>query len=242
VKIGFVTDLHFRNAVAGTSRLARRECRRAGALLDRCLGDLAAERVDLLICAGDCVDDANLPGALEDVADLAERFATSGLRCIVVPGNHDPAPDVFYAIVPKPPRSVRVGDCEVVTAFDDAYLPGQERCLRSSEAMQIMAQKLASPAPGVALTLLVQHFVVFPEHVGSGYNHTYVNDAEIRSIIEQSPRRVAVLSGHQHGGYDLAEHNGVSYFTGRALCEAPFPYYVLHTEGASLRVEMRSLT
>lgn len=241
MKIGFVTDIHFRSAVAGTSRQVRRESRRAGELLDRCLGDLAHEKVDLVICGGDCVDDANLPGALEDVADLAERFATSGLRFIVVPGNHDPDPRLFYTLVPRPPRLMRIGDCEIMTFFDDAYAPGVERSERSADAMQAMAQTLGTPAPELALTLLVQHFVVFPEHVGTGYNHTYINDAEIRAIVEQSPRRVAVLSGHQHGGYELTEHNGVSYFTGRALCEAPFPYYVLHTDGPTLRVESRSL-
>jgi DNA repair exonuclease SbcCD nuclease subunit len=241
MKIGFLTDLHYRNAAEGTSRLIRRECRKAGLLLDHALDDFAQERVDLVICAGDCVDDATLPGALEDVADLAQRFARSGLRTIVVPGNHDPAPAVFYSLVPQPPRVMQLGDAQIVTFFDDAYAPGTERCERSAEAMAALEQALSAPGDEAMLTLLVQHFIVFPEHVGTGYDHTYVNHGAIRSLAERSARKVVMLSGHQHRGYELTEHNGVTYFTGKALCEAPYPYYVLHTEGTLVRVEERNL-
>jgi DNA repair exonuclease SbcCD nuclease subunit len=244
MKIGFLTDLHYRNAAEGTSRNVRRECRKAGLLLDRALADLKSEGVDLVICAGDCVDDANVHGALEDVADLTQRFARSGLRTIMIPGNHDPSPDVFYSLAPKPPRVMRLGDTEIVTFFDDAYTPGTERCERSAEAMAALEQALASPpedVADVALTILIQHFVVFPEHTGTGYDHTYVNHAQIRSLAERSRRKVVMLSGHQHRGYELAEHNGVTYFTGKALCEAPFSYYLFHAAGGSLHVEERHL-
>lgn len=241
MKLGFITDLHFRQAVAGTSRIGRRECRRVGELLDRSLEELAREAVDVVVCAGDCVDDAAQPGALEDVATLADRFAASGLRCVVLPGNHDPAPDVFYGIVPRPPRVLRLADCELITFGDDLCLPGVERCVRSPEALALMEGLLGAQPPDVALTFLIQHFVVYPEHVGPGYDHTYANHAQIRAILERSPRRLVVLSGHQHRGYQLEIHKNVAYFTGRALCERPFPYYVLHAEGGRVRVEERWL-
>ena len=240
MKLGFITDLHFRDAVPGTSKNPRREGRLVGQVLDRVLDDLAREGVDALVCAGDCVDDADQPGALEDVAALAERFAASGLRCLVLPGNHDPAPDVFYGIVPRPPRVLRLGDCELISFGDDACTPESVRCTRSPESVSVMEELLSANPPGVQLTFLLQHFVVFPEHVGDGYNHTYANDAALRAIMERSPRRLVVVSGHQHRGHALAEHRGVTYFTGRALCERPFPYYLLHTDGPHVRIEERA--
>jgi hypothetical protein len=227
MKIGFITDLHYRHAVPGTSPIAKRECRRVGELLDRCLAALAAAGVDLLICAGDCVDDPEHPLAIEDLASLRDRFAASGLPAIVIPGNHDPAPEVFYRILPQPPRRWRIGPCEIVTFFDDVCEPGSEQSRRSAELLRFMRDALSDCPADVALTVLVQHYVIYPEYSGAGYPHNYANDAEIRAILEGSPRSLLALSGHCHAGHPLTRHNGVAYFTGRALCERPYPYYVI---------------
>jgi hypothetical protein len=47
---------------------------------------------------------------------------------------------------------------------------------------------------------------------------------------------VFCVSGHYHTGNPLAEHNGVTYFTGKALCEEPFPFYVIEIDGEKVRV------
>ena len=99
-RIGLVTDLHYRDVVPGTAKNPRRESRRAGELLRRSLEELARRRVDALIVAGDCVDDETQPGVLEDVAALGEMLLDSGLRVLLVPGNHDPAPETFYNALP----------------------------------------------------------------------------------------------------------------------------------------------
>ena len=90
MRIGLLTDLHYRCAVAGTSRIARRECRRVGEILERALEGLVAAGAGLLVCAGDCVDDETAPGVPEDLADLRARFLATGLPLVIVPGNHDP--------------------------------------------------------------------------------------------------------------------------------------------------------
>jgi hypothetical protein len=104
-----LTDIHYREAVPGTSPIAKRECRRMGEVLDRCLEYLTAARVELVICAGDCVDDPSHPAVPEDLASLRDRFTATGLPFIMLPGNHDPAPEVFYQTVPRPPRVWRPG-------------------------------------------------------------------------------------------------------------------------------------
>ena len=107
MRIGLLTDLHYRCAVAGTSRIARRECRRVGEILERALEGLVAAGAELLVCAGDCVDDETAPGVPEDLADLRARFLATGLPLVIVPGNHDPPAEDFYAILPRPPRRQR---------------------------------------------------------------------------------------------------------------------------------------
>lgn len=237
MKLGFLTDIHFRDAVPGTSSIAARECRRMDEILPRCLDALVAAQVDLVVCAGDCVDEPAAPGVEADLATLGRHFAASGLPAILVPGNHDPAPERFYEVLPRPPRRCRYGDCEVITFFDDVWEAWCERARRSMASLELMRTLLGPPEPEVALSVTIQHYVVFPEHTGTGYRHTYENDGEIREILEHSPRRLVVLSGHRHAGHPLTVHRGVTYFTGRALCEHPYPYYILHTEGAALRVE-----
>jgi hypothetical protein len=126
-----------------------------------------------------------------------------------------------------------------VLAFgEDVSTEGTEQALRGEVAMAEMADALREPGP---VTLVVQHYVVFPDHEGTGYNHTYQNAAQIRALMERSPRRVVSLSGHYHRGHALTEHNGVRYFTGRALCEAPYPYYLIQVEGQDVRVEEGTL-
>jgi 3',5'-cyclic AMP phosphodiesterase CpdA len=240
-RIGLISDLHYRNVVPGTAKNLKRESRRAGELLERCLEELARLRVDALVCAGDCVDDETQPGVLEDVAALGEMLVGAGLRVIVVPGNHDPAPETFYAALPsvlRPPRRQRVGECELLVFGEDVSPDGSEQALRSAAAIREMESALSEPGP---VTLVVQHYVVFPDHVGPGYNHTYRNAAELRGVMERSPRKVVSLSGHYHRGYPLAEHNGVQYLTARALCEAPYPYYVVDVEGDAVQVTEGSL-
>ena len=236
-RVGLITDLHYREVVPGTAKNPKRESRKVGELLRRALEELSRRSVDALVVAGDCVDDETQPGVLEDVAALGDVLLASGLHVILVPGNHDPAPETFYAALPgtlRPPRRQRVGECEVLTYGEDTSTAGTERALRVPAAMAEMAEALRAPGP---VTLVVQHYVVFPDHEGPGYNHTYQNASEIRALMEGSPRRVVSLSGHYHRGYPLTVHNGVRYFTGRALCEAPYPYYVIHVEDDAARVE-----
>lgn len=240
-RIGLMSDLHYRNVVPGTPSNLKRESRKAGELLRSCLEEMVRLEVDVLVCAGDCVDDEVQTGALEDLAELGEMLVSSGRRTIVVPGNHDPAPDAFYAALPdvlRPPRQQRIGECDFLVFGDDVDVPAKQRAHRTERALREMEQWLERPGP---VTFTVQHYVVFPDHVGPGYNHTYENAAEIRAVMERSPRKVVSLSGHFHRGHSLAEHNGVRYLTARALCEAPYPYYVVEVGGDEVRIEERSL-
>src|SRR6266542_3709897 len=204
MRFGLISDLHFREAVAGEATNPRREGRRVGELLRRCLSELKEAGAELVVCAGDCVDDERLPGALEDLATVGKLLAEGGLPFIAVPGNHDPAPSAFFEVVPRPARWQRVGGCDFFVCFDDVQVPGSDQSRRSEEVMGEMRRRLSEPGP---LTVVVQHYVVYPDHEGPGYNHTYQNAAEMRAMMEGSPRKVLSVSGHYHRGHALYEHN-----------------------------------
>lgn len=239
-RLGLITDLHFREAVAGDSKNPKREGRRIGELLPRCLEELRNAGVELLLCAGDCVDDETLPGVMEDLAALRAMLERSGVPFVVVPGNHDPRAEDFYRVFRRPERWYRVGGCDVVVFGDDEPVPGKEQARRPEGVLGEVEQRLREPGP---LTFALQHYVVFPDHEGPGYNHTYENAAEVRGQLERSPRKIVSLSGHYHRGHALHEHNGVRYLTARSLCERPYPFCVIDgdAESGEVRIEERTL-
>jgi 3',5'-cyclic AMP phosphodiesterase CpdA len=241
MRIGLVTDLHYRGAVPGTSAIARRECRRMGEVLGAALAGLRAAGADLVICAGDCVDDELDPRVPEDLDAVRRLFDASGLPYVAVPGNHDPVPEVFYRHLPRPPRRACFGDCELLTFGDDPFDHHTQLATRGGEDLAWLRQTLTTPAPDVALSVVVQHYTLFPEHTGPGYRHTYANDAAIREVLEGASRPVLSVSGHNHRGSPVSDHGGVRYLTARAICERPFPYAVLHTDGSRVRVEERAV-
>ena len=174
-----------------------------------------------------------------DLVSLREMLTGSGLPFVIISGNHDPAPEAFYRVLPRPPRVLHSGNCEIITFGDDAF-DYELRCAsRQPELLAEMHQLLSSTPSGVELTILLQHYVLYPEqdHHDSDYRYNYLNDAEIRAIMEASPRRLLSLSGHLHRGHPLVTHNGVTYFIGAALCEHPFPYYLLDTDTDEITVQ-----
>ena len=230
MKIGFVTDLHFRAAVPGTSGNPKRECRRAGELLRRALAAFQEARVDLVVCGGDNIDAPHDdPRIMDDVATLASIFAESGLPTMVVHGNHDPEPESFFRVFPEPPLVSRWEDCEWITFA--AGIGDQADRLR---------ELVRDNPPGVPHTFLFQHYVLHPPH-DSENAQVQTQKAALRTILEQSPRRLFALSGHRHNGYPRSCLNGVTYFTGRALCEHPYTYYLLRTDSEAVVIQEHTL-
>ena len=240
MKIGFVTDLHYREAVPSDSPHPQRELRRVGTLLRRCLQHFRSVGVELVLVAGDNVDaPLDDPRLDADLVSLREMLTGSGLPFVIIPGNHDPAPEDFYRVLPRPPRVLRSGNCEIITFGDDAFDDEAHYACRRPAVLDEMRQLLSSTPAGVELTILLQHYVLYPEqeHHGKEYRYNYLNDGEIRAIMEASPRRLLALSGHLHRGHPLVTHNGVTYFIGAALCEHPFRYYLLHTDADEITVQ-----
>ena len=241
MRIGFVTDVHFREAITGEPH-PKREFWRMRATLEQCFQAYLDAGAELVICAGDDIDaPEGHPQTEADLVAFRDLFTASGLPHIIIPGNHDPELETFYRVIPRPPRVLRLGDCEFITFYDDVVPPGQVRAVRPEHVLAELRDLLSHNPPGISHTFLIQHYVIYPEYSGKGYPHTYQNDHAIREIIEQSPRRILSLSGHRHYGYPLIRHNGVTSFTGCALCERPYIYYILHAEPQTVTVQELSV-
>ena len=226
MRLGYITDLHYRGAVPGTSAIAKRRCRQALGLLERALDRFCQVGVDGLVCTGDLVDDPDHPAALEDLESLGRAMASLGVPLWILPGNHDPAPDAFFQVLPMPQPRDRLRGWEVLSFHRDAPTHGQVQAVRSPQSLAQMAAWLAAPVDGLEGTLCLQHYFLWPER-NQGYPHNYGNDAAIREIMEAAPRRIVSVSGHYHPGVWATRHHGVTYLAGSALCEAPHRHYVL---------------
>lgn len=240
MKIGFVTDLHYREAVPGDAPNPKRESRRVGTLLLRCLQHLQDAGAELVLVAGDNVDSPlDDPRLNADLVSLRDMLSASGIPFVIIPGNHDPDPEAFYRVLPMPPRAFRLGDCEIITFCDDMFDRQMKCASRQTGVLNEMRGLLSSVPSSIRHTILLQHYVLHPEqeHHGSDYRYNYLNDGEIRTILEASPRKILSLSGHLHRGHPLVTHNGVSYLVGRALCEHPFPYHMLHTRAEKIDIQ-----
>lgn len=243
MRIGYLTDIHLRDAVPGTSSIASRRCREMVDLLPECLGRLCACGVDLVLCTGDVVDDPADPRALDDLSLARELFDRCGVPYLVIPGNHDPIPEVFYQAFTRPERRQQLGDHELIVFADDVCVEGEEASARSTAELHILDQMLSSSAPA-GVTLITQHYLVYPER-NEGYPHNYRNDAAIRQVMARPVamgRTILSLSGHYHPGVAPVEWEGVWYLVGRAFCEAPHPYAIITLEENTFKVEERTLT
>ena len=92
MKIAVITDLHYAKEknLACPDRMGER----AKELLSAAVKRLNEEtKPDILLVGGDLVNDSN---DTELLKELAEIFQTVHCPQIIIPGNHDPEPALFY--------------------------------------------------------------------------------------------------------------------------------------------------
>lgn len=239
-KIGYLTDIHLRKEVHGTSAITTRHCRKMAELLPLCLAGMCRESVDMIVCTGDVVDCPSQPEVIQDLKFCKKLFDDCCVPYTVLPGNHDPLPDDFYRIFPKPDKKVMLNNCELITFYEDACFNGEPASRRSKRSLHEMKEFLIQTECSAEATVLLQHYVVYPEH-NETYPHNYQNDGEIRNIMERSNRLLFSISGHYHPGIPMTQKNGVSYFAGRAFCEEPYAFYIISFSRNETFIEEREI-
>ena len=174
---------------------------------------------DLVIISGDLINDPHGADAPELLRELAGIIGLLTVPVIVVPGNHDPAPEDFYRDLPRP---VEFTDCKGIRfiPFCDIETEGYN-AVRSDGEQTRMRQLSTFDGPVV----LIQHTPLFlPGTAPSPYH--YDNAEEIFAALP-SERKIITLSGHYHAGFVPVTRGNVTAICAPALCETPFRFAVL---------------
>ncbi|MBN1518259.1 metallophosphoesterase [Candidatus Sumerlaeota bacterium] len=227
LKLALFTDIHY----IIDSNSGKRKAHMGRILLRKAILRINLEiQPDLTIVLGDLIDDDASPQAEAQLTELARDLGKLDSGLIVLPGNHDPAPDVFYRILPQLPDPwLDIKDCRIIP-FLDAEAP-EWNAVRSADDLRRM--RLARKGfDGTIIAL--QHVPLSPPELElCRFNLT--NAADVIEIMRGNNIQL-VLGGHEHDGFDH-EQDGIRYFCAGALCEAPFRYYEIEIDAG--RTEIR---
>jgi hypothetical protein len=210
-------------------------------LLPRAINRIVRESPDVIVCTGDLLDVPAGPGVVQDLKFCKEVFDDCGFPYLILPGNHDPLPHDFYQVFPKPLRNVKINTSELISFHQDACFDGEQASTRGEQSLREMEELLGRSNGCREVTVLIQHYVIYPDLNNAGYPYNYQNAGAIRAILEQSNRQILSISGHYHPGIPLQQKNCVSYFIGRALCEAPYTCYMIDAARNGFLIEELAL-
>jgi len=232
VRFGIVTDCHYADADTAGTRYYRHSLDKLG----ECVEAMNKHQVDFLVELGDFKDQDSPPAEQKTLSYLR---AVEGVFCNFngpayhVLGNHDQdslSKAQFLTNIKNaginPGRSYYSFDSNGVhfvvldanyksdeTDYDHGNFDWTDANIPLAELQWLRRDLAASNGPVI---VLVHQFLD-----GAG-SHYVKNAAEVRQILEQSGKVLAVFQGHRHdGGYSLIE--GIHYYTLKAVVEGPGP-------------------
>lgn len=230
--IAVATDLHFSSGCP----LPVRKGEYADIFLRRMIHRLNnIIKPDVLLVLGDCLDAPQAADARERLQTLKKVLATATCPVIVIPGNHDPEPDIFYEVIERPAPVMDIGPVRFVS-FCDPEEPGYN-ARRLPEDLHRMRTARADGHNGPVVFL--QHVPVFPPGL-IRCPYGYTNTDEIVEIMEEQAITLAI-SGHHHRGTELVHHRGSTYMAVKALCEEPFNFTVITLDDEDVWAEPHTL-
>ncbi len=231
MRFAILADIHYSSGAA----IGKRRGDLADILLLRAVHRLNRYlRPDAVVLLGDLVNDGKGPRAEGELRSLRRHLDRLDAPVIVLPGNHDPAPDDFYRTMPRPDFAADCGGIRFLS-FLDAERPGYNAERSAADLARLKAEANRAPGPLVCL----QHVPLLPPD-GHDCPYHYTNaDAAIAACREAGV--TLVVSGHYHRGVPLLERDGIRYLAAPALCEAPFRFLMVEIEGDAVRVEEHTL-
>jgi histidinol phosphatase-like PHP family hydrolase len=237
MRIAIISDLHFSRNPSGPN--AGRVGKFADIFLLRAVHRLKRFlRPDIVFIGGDLLDDPAAPDAAALLLELKNILSILDMPVITIPGNHDPAPEAFYRIMPRPPDYLDVCGCRFITFPDDPQTAGWNALREPAELARMKRLAVSFTGPLVSL----QHVPLFPAGTcDCPYN--YDNSSEIIGALLDS-RVTLAISGHYHRGFQISSHEGLSSIIAPALCESPFRFLTLDLDnnGKVVRTETHSLS
>lgn len=214
MKIAVISDLHFsEKAIPNSNR--RGEI--AAEILEAALKQINTEdQPDILLIGGDLVNSPQDVHLLDKVAAL---LPLAQCPVAIIPGNHDPEPEIFYQHLPRPQDHYDIKGIRIIPFPDDQQIPIECNAVRSAEDMKKMCT-LADGRPAVIL----QHVPIFrfvQDHIACPYN--YHNAEEIIKAAETHNITLSI-SGHYHLGILPFYSSKLPTVAAPSLCEFPFRY------------------
>jgi 3',5'-cyclic AMP phosphodiesterase CpdA len=230
VRFGFLTDLHYADIPPVGFRIYRDSDDKVAHCIEIC----NAQRVDFVIVGGDLKDQgADVASTLSYIQSIETEIRKINGPTYHVLGNHDadnisknqflmnitntgisPASKyysfdvkgVHFVVLDANYRSDGIDyDCGNYD-WTDANIP--------QEQLDWMTSDLASTSGPV---------IVFVHQLLDGTGEHYVkNAAEVRTVLENSDKVIAVFQGHYHTG-SYNQINGIHYYTLKAMVEGAYP-------------------
>lgn len=141
---------------------------------------------------------------------------------VVIPGNHDHRAAFVDVFSTTSPDTV-LGGWRFI-GFDDA-LDGRRTPVRLNGEQRRFDAALGGEDDRIP-QIHLQHYILRPR-LYRRTAYSYQVDAALAPRVDLNPRVRAVLSGHYHPGAYARSANDVSYSTGPAFCETPYPFRIM---------------
>ena len=217
VRIAVISDLHRQSYDLGGA--AQHQGYFADVFLLRAVHRLNRFiRPDITLVLGDLLNEPDTRRTEHLLAGQQQILALLDSPCIVLPGNHDPAPEVFYRIMPRPPEWIDVKGVRFLP-FIDQQTAGFNAQRSTPDILRLAAARRDFDGPIVS----IQHVPLFPPGL-SDCPYNYTNAPEIISAMRAYGINFAI-SGHYHEGMEVTD-SGITFIAAPALCVPPFQFVV----------------
>ena len=222
MRLAVLSDIHFMSAPPATPFARRGEygdtfLLRAVHRFNRFI------KPDAVLVAGDLINDPNDPDAGKLLTELKKTLDLLTVPYRVIPGNHDPAPEVFYNIFAGHQKPLDVGQFRILP-FADPETPINNACRRPEDLDRMRQARENWPGELIAL----QHVPVGPAD-----NHPCEYNFDNADAVLEAMKKYRFnlcISGHEHAGLPVREWNGITLVTAPGLCESPFSYLILDVD------------
>ncbi|HQE77401.1 MAG TPA: metallophosphoesterase [Candidatus Hydrogenedentes bacterium] len=231
-RVAVLSDIHYDRAPCDDGAQG---CLKGRALLTEAVHYLnACIAPDLVLVLGDLVEAGDTEAGLECLRELRPALDLLAAPVLAVPGNHDPAPEVFYSVFDAPPAWLDAGGVRFVP-FVDPEAP-EFNAHRPVASLDRFAEARAG-FEGALVS--VQHVPLFaPGACDCPYNYT--NAEEILRVMNACGAGYAI-SGHYHRGMEVLHANGLVSLVTPALCRAPFRFLEVRFSDGAIAVQGHAL-